>query len=87
VAGPGAVVAPLFATVTACVAVAVWPFMVTVAVTVRLPLPAAVVSHVYQNVVAVGNVCDVRVVPSTDSVNVLVVPSPQSWRSRPTVLR
>jgi hypothetical protein len=48
--------------------------MVTVTVTVRLPLPAVVVSHVYQNVVAVGNVGDVSVVPSTDSVNVLVVP-------------
>src|SRR5262249_8751780 len=63
---------PLF-TLTVRDVVAVWPFMLTEAVSVLLPSPTLVVSHVYQSVVP-DSVWFVRTVPSTESVKVLDCP-------------
>jgi hypothetical protein len=60
-------------TVTGNVLVALWPPIVTLAASVRLPFGVAVLFHVYQRVVPVI-VCDVRSVPSTDRVTVFVCP-------------
>src|SRR5262249_17402923 len=63
---------PLF-TLTVSVVVAVWPFMLTEAVSVLLPSPTLVVSHVNHSVVP-DSVWFVRTVPSTESVKVLDSP-------------
>src|SRR5437868_3319170 len=60
-------------TVTGRVALAVCPFMVTEAVSVRAPSGIWVVSHVYHSVVP-GRFCVVSTVPSTDSVNDFATP-------------
>jgi hypothetical protein len=67
--GGGGVEVPL-PTFTGRVAVAVWPFIVTASVSVCAPPGVLVLSHVYQSVLPVAIVCDVRTVPPTDSVKV-----------------